>query len=131
MFTMHRMPKVAAIALTVAALIGTLPASPACAAEMKSEEVVGGWVGELPCPFTTAEPSASDATTVMFECMSGSTWDGTWVGHTVYRVVGTLDVVTGDIHATVDETLVGLVSATRTVGTLHLVGSAEVDGATG
>jgi hypothetical protein len=131
MFTMHCMPKLAAIALAVAALMGTLLASPAPAAELKSAEVVGGWVGELPCPFTAAEPSASDATIVMFECVSGSMWEGTWVGHTLYRAAGTLDVVSGDIHATVDETLVGLVSATRAAGTLHLVGSVEVDGATG
>lgn len=77
MFTMRCTPKPATIALAVAALIGTLLASPAPAAEPKSTEVVGGWVGALPCPFTSAKPSASSPTVVPFECVSGAIWDGT------------------------------------------------------
>lgn len=131
MITMRFSIKVAGIVLVVAGLTGTFLAPSVEAAELKTEDVVGGWVGELPCPFTSAEPSASGAATVAFECVSGTTWDGSWVGHTFYRVAGTLDVVRGDIHATVDETLVGAVSVTHAAGTLHLLGTVEVDGATG
>jgi hypothetical protein len=131
MIAMRFFIKVAGIVLVAAGLTGTLPAPSVAAAELNTEDVVGGWVGELPCPFTSAEPSASGATTIAFECASGTTWDGSWVGHTFYRVAGTLDVVGGDIHAIVDETLVGLVSTTRAAGTLHLLGTVDVDGATG
>lgn len=131
MIAMRFFIKVAGIVLVTAGLTGTLPAPSVAAAELKTEGVVGGWFNGLPCPFTAAEPPASNSSTVAFECMSGSIWDGSWVGHTLYRVAGTLDVVTGDIHATVDETLLGVVSATRAAGTLHLVGTADVDGETG
>jgi hypothetical protein len=131
MITIRSFVKAAGVALVAAGLVGSLLAPSVEAAESKTEDVVGGWLGELPCPFTSVAPSAGSATTVAFVCVSGTTWDGSWVGHTVYRVAGTLDVASGDIHATIDETLNGLVSATRAAGTLHLVGTVDVDGATG
>jgi hypothetical protein len=117
--------------MIVVGLAGDVAPSPVRAAEVQSEEVVGGWLGELPCPFTAAKPSASAPRFVRFECVSGSTWDGVWVGHTVYKAVGTLDIATGDIHAIVGETLFGVISATRAAGTLKLIGTVDVDGATG
>jgi len=100
------------VALIVIALMSNTVMPRARAAEARTDEVVGGWFGELPCPFTAATPSPSTPTIVPFECVSGSTWDGTWVGHTVYRAEGTFDLATGDLHATVDETLFGVVSTT-------------------
>lgn len=128
MTRIHLLPKAAGIAV-LAGLTALLPGSPAQAAELETEEVVGGWVGELPCAFTSATPSASQPSLVRFECVSGTTWDGAWVGHTVYRVTGTLDGATGDVHGTVDETFVGLVGVTHRPGTLHLLGRVDVDGA--
>ena len=130
-FTMHRMLSLAALALAVAALVETLPASPAIADERKSTEVVGGWVGALPCPFIAGKPSASYPTVVPFECVSGSTWDGTWVGHTVYRATGSVDLLTGDLHGTVDETFVGVPGPSGAPGTLRFLGTVDADGATG
>jgi hypothetical protein len=122
--------KGAGVAVVVAGLMGS-GLFTAEAGESTTEAVVGGWVGELPCPFTSAGPSAGRPTTILFECVSGTTWDGDWLGHTAYRAAGTLDVVSGDFHATLDETLTGLVSATRAGGTLHLLGTVDVVGATG
>ena len=131
MTKLRSMPRVAAIAMVVAGFTVILPGPPVEAAELKAQEVVGGWLNELPCPFTSARPSTATPTVVPFECVAGSTWDGDWVGHTRYRLVGTMDLVTGDFHGKVDETLVGVVGATRVPGTMHLVGTFAVDGATG
>jgi hypothetical protein len=123
--------KAAGVTLAAAGLIATLLMPSAGAAEFTTQTVIGGWIGELPCPFTSAAPSADNQSAVPFECVSGTTWDGAWVGHTVYRAVGTVDLVSGDFHATLDETLTGLVAATRQAGTLHLLGTVDVVGATG
>ena len=130
MTTMRSIPKLVGMAITVTAAAGSLLVAPAAAAEPKAEEVRGGWFGALPCPFTSVSPPASSSTVVPFECVSGSMWDGAWAGQTAYRLVGTMDLVSGDIHATLDETLVGMVSATRRPGLLHLAGTVDVDGAT-
>jgi hypothetical protein len=92
--------------------------------------VRGGWLGELPCGLTSVAPSPSTPTTLTFSCASGTTWDGVWAGHTHYVVNGTLDLVTGNASGTIDETLVGVVTASASPGTLHLVGTFDVDGAT-
>ena len=127
MVTMHSLTTFVGVAMALSGLLAT----PVAATDPKAEEVLGGWFGELPCPFTSVVPSLSSPTIIPFECVSGSTWDGGWAGHTVYRAVGTLDLVSGDIHATVDETLVGVVAATQESGTLQLVGTVDIDGATG
>ena len=101
------------------------------AAVVKTEDLVGGWVGDLPCPLRSAELSAGNPMTVRFECVSGTTWDGDWVDYTVYRAVGVLDVVSGDSRTALDEALTGLLAATRAVGTPHRVGTVEVVAATG
>jgi hypothetical protein len=92
--------------------------------------VRGGWIGELPCLFTALAPGGSKPTVVSFTCTSGTTWDGTWTGHTHYVVRATLDLVTGSGTGTIDETLVGIVTAGASPGTMHLLGTLNVDGAT-
>lgn len=131
MTTTRALVRTAGLAVAGAGLITSLLTPSATAADTPTQPVLGGWIGELPCPFISASPTASSPTTVPFECVSGTTWDGDWVGHTVYRVVGTVDLVTGDLHATLDETLTGLVAATHGAGTLHLLGTVHVVGATG
>jgi len=123
--------KGAGLAVAAVGLIASLLVPSAAAAESTTQNVVGGWVGELPCPYTALSPAAGGLTNVPFECVSGTTWDGAWVGHTVYRAVGTMNVLTGDFHATLDETLTGVIAATHAPGTLHLLGTVDVDGDTG
>jgi hypothetical protein len=130
MITMRAFIRFGGVTLVAAGLSGVFGSPPVGAGQLKTEDVVGGWLGELPCLFTSATPSAS-ARAVPFECVSGTAWDGAWVGHTTYRAVGTFDAASGDIHATIDETFVGLVSATRAAGTLHLLGTVDIDGASG
>lgn len=104
--------------------------SPVGADELQTQPVVGGWIGALPCLITSVAPTSSSPTTVPLECVSSTTFTGSWTGHTVYRLSGVLDLLTGDLHGFVDETLVGVVTSTRAAGTLHLVGPLVVDGAT-
>jgi hypothetical protein len=121
----------AGVAIAATGLVGSLLLPSAAAAQSATEQVVGGWIGELPCAYTWLSPRADGAAGVPFECVSGTTWDGAFVGHTVYRAVGTANLVTGDLHATLDETLTGLVAATHAPGTLHLLGTVDVAGADG
>ena len=130
MFTMRCMPKRSVIALAVAGFVAIVPTAPVGAAEVESTEVVGGWVGELPCPFTSAKPSAATQTVVAFDCASGTIWDGSWVGHTLYKATGTVELLTGDLHGTLDETLVGAPAGSGATGTLHLTGTVDIDGRT-
>ena len=131
MIAVRFLAKVVGSFVVAAGLTLTVAPPPVAAVEFHAEDVVGGWVGELPCPFTSLTPGSGSTTTAAFECVSGTTWDGVWTGHTMYRVAGTLDVVSGDMHATIDETLIGLVAATQATGTLHLLGAVDVVGATG
>jgi hypothetical protein len=96
-------------------LTGSAPVPSAEAAVVETEDVLGGWIGEPPCPLTSAAPSAGNPTTVPFECVSGALW----VAHTAHRAVGTLDLVCGDFPATVDERLTALVATIRAAGTRH------------
>ena len=114
--------------LAVGARLVTIPATHASTPTRTS--VMGGWIGELPCVFTSATPTPSRPTLLPISCTSGTTWDGDWAGHTHYVVAGTLDVVTGNFHGTIDETLIGMVTRSRAVGTLHLIGTVDLDGAT-
>jgi hypothetical protein len=123
--------KRAGLTLATTGLLGSVLMPSAAAAESITDNVIGGWVGELPCPYTSLSPFAGGSTGVPFECVSGTTWDGAWVGHTVYRAVGTMNLITGDFHATLDETLTGMVAAAHAPGTLHLLGTVDVDGLTG
>lgn len=107
--------------------MGTLAVPPLRAAAFRTEDVVGGWVGELPCLVTSAAPSASAPTMLPIECVSGTTWLGSWTGHSLLRAFGTLDLATGDAHASIDETFFGVVTATRAPGALHLLGTVDLD----
>jgi hypothetical protein len=124
------MAKIALVLTASGGLMVPMVAPQARADEWPTQEVVGGWIGVLPCLITSAKPTSSSPTTVPFECVSGTTFNGSWTGHTVYRLSGTLDLLTGDLHGFVDETLVGIVTSTRAAGTLHLAGRLAVDGAT-
>jgi hypothetical protein len=128
MTRMRCVTKIAGVVVAATGLMASL-APPVRAEEPRTEDVVGGWVAELPCLVTSAAPALSTPTTVPLSCASGTTWDGSWTGHTFYRLSGTLDLVTGDFHGDVDEMLVGFVTVTRAAGTLHLVGTLDVDGA--
>jgi hypothetical protein len=56
-------------------------------------------------------------------------WDGTWTGHTVFVATGTFNAASGDADATIDRTFVGFVTADRAAGTMHLIGTMHIDGA--
>src|SRR5437763_12914788 len=91
MTRMSCVTKSAGVVMAAAGLMASL-APPVRAEESRTEDLVGGWVGELPCLLTSAAPAASTPTTVPFKCASGTTWDGSWTGHSLYRLSGTLDL---------------------------------------
>ena len=99
------------------------------AASSGRQSVQGGWVGELPCAVTSVRP-APGLTTARATCVSGTTWDGAWTGHTRYVVSGTFHLLSGDFNGSIDETFTGVATADRSFGTLHLLGSITVYGAT-
>lgn len=92
-------------------------------------DVRGGYLSVLPTTFTSLKPQPGHPTRASFTLVGGSEWDGSFLGQTYYTAAGTIDLVTGDASGTVDERLVGLVTATRKRGVLHVAGTFEVDGA--
>lgn len=105
-------------------------ALPVNASAARRIAVRGGWVGELPCLFTSYTPSESAPTTGTFSCMSGTTWDGGWTGHTVYTAKGTIDFLTGNASGTLNETFYGVYTGDDSSGTLTFVERFRVYGAT-
>jgi hypothetical protein len=95
------------------------------------QEIQGGWIGALPCVPTTATPEPGQPTTLRpYTCTSGTFWDGGWTGQTHFVATGTLDLVSGDASMTIDETFSGVATEDRSHGTLHLLGTITLDGAT-
>lgn len=92
--------------------------------------VGGGYVSILPTTFTHVAVNRHHPREVRFSLIGGSVWDGSFTGETYYTAEGTLDVVSGDAAGTIDERLVGVVTATHRRGVLHVAGTFRVDGAT-
>lgn len=107
------------------ASVSATPVAAASHAAANRVHIVGGWVTG-PCV-----PTAFNPTSGSMVCQGSSTWDGTWTGQTDYVVRGTLDVVSGNSKGTIDETFVGIDTATHAGGTLHLTERYVLDGATG
>lgn len=118
-----------AVVLVVAGSLLLLPGPAATAASKGTSTVHGGWVGEMPCVITAATPNTDAPTVVPVTCESGTTWDGAWTGHTHYVITTTADLATGDSSGTIDETFIGVDTATSTPGTLHLTGTVTANGA--
>lgn len=115
---MHRLLwKIVIVAIMVAAT--TVPA------EAASTKVEGGWIGPVPCLFTSIDPL-----TGQFSCQSSSSWDGALTGVTFYSGEGTLDLTTGDASGTIKETFHGVATADGSTGTLELIEKFTLNGAT-
>jgi len=113
------------IAVAGAVLAGPMPGS------ASSETVVrGGYLSVLPTTFTHVKPNPRHPGRVAFTLVGGSVWDGSFTGHTYYTASGTYDLVSGDVSGTVDERLIGVVTATRRRGILHVAGTFRLDGST-
>jgi hypothetical protein len=120
---------VRAVVLVAAGSLVLLPGPAATAAPKVTSTVYGGWVGELPCVVTAATLNTGGPAVVPVTCESGTTWDGAWTGHTRYVIATTADLATGDSSGTIDETFIGVDTATSTPGTLHLTGTVTAHGA--
>lgn len=118
------------LAVAALAIVLLVNGHPATATTTAPVTIYGGWAGELPCLITAATANPSDPTTMPLTCESGTTWDGAWTGHTRYVIATTADFSTGDSSGTIDETFIGVDTATKTPGTLHLVGTVTADGST-
>jgi hypothetical protein len=115
--------------LAMAAVLAVM-AGPAPGRASTETIVRGGYLSVLPTTFTSVAVDRHHPTLVTFTLVGGSIWDGSFTGHTYYKAAGTLDLTSGDAWGTVDERLIGIVTATRKVGTLHVAGTFRVDGAT-
>jgi hypothetical protein len=128
---MHSSRIVGAALLAAAITPWAAPPSAVGAATTARHEIQGGWIGALPCVITAAIPEPGRPTTLRpATCTSGTVWDGVWTGQTHFVAVGTLDLVSGDLSATIDETFYGVTTEDRSYGTLHLLGTISIDGAT-
>jgi hypothetical protein len=116
------------VAAGAAVLTLLVPAN--ASAKAHAQPVRGGWVGALPCAFTSLTPSSSDPTQDAFSCVSGTVWDGSWTGQTMYTAQGTINLLTGDARGTLDETFYGVSTLDQTTGTLHFLERFFVQGAT-
>jgi hypothetical protein len=108
------------VALLIVALVGCGGAE----AGSHRQIVRGGFLAPVPCAVTSIDPSGA------FSCTSVEVWDGVWNGVNHYTASGHIDVLTGDVHARVDETFTGVALPEQTSGTLHLFARVDVDGAT-
>jgi len=88
-------------------------------------EVRGAFLAPIPCLFTKIHP-----VTGSFTCASVEYWDGVLNGVNRYTATGTFDLVSGDVHGTVDEVFTGVALPDRSRGTLHFAATFSVDGAT-
>lgn len=103
-------------------------ATPASAS--KKQLVSGGWIGAIPCAFTSYTPSPETPTAGTFSCSSGTFWDGGWTGQTTYTVNGKIDFLTGDSSGTLTETFYGVYTGDQSSGTLSFVERYRLVGAT-
>lgn len=93
----------------MAAALGASVCATAATAEARSSSVSGQWVNALPCVPTgplAADPGLDPAATPL-ECVGSSTWTGTFRGVTTFRVQGIYNLVTGELHGTIDEWFAG------------------------
>ncbi|MEA2617439.1 MAG: hypothetical protein QOE72_3222 [Chloroflexota bacterium] len=128
---MRRSHIVGAAFLAVAITPWAAPPSPVGAATPARKEIQGGWIGALPCVTTAATPEPGRPTTLRpATCVSGTFWDGVWTGHTHFVATGTQDLVSGDMSMTIDEIFYGVATEDHSRGTLHLLGTITIDGAT-
>ena len=112
--------------VAVVAVIG----GPAPGRAAVSTDVRGGYLSILPTTFTSVATTPHHPAQLKFTLVGGSVWDGSFTGHTLYTASGTFDVISGDVRGTIDERLIGIDTATRKRGILHVVGTFAVDGAT-
>jgi hypothetical protein len=127
---MHSSHIVGAACLAAAITPWAAPTSAVDAATTRRHEIQGGWIGILPCIPTAATPEPGRPTTLRrFTCISGTFWDGMWTGQTHFVATGTVDLVSGNMSTTIDETFYGVATEERSRGTLHLLGTVTVDGA--
>jgi hypothetical protein len=103
---------------------------PNAASASKKQEIRGGWIGAVPCAFTSYNPSPGAPTTGTFTCTSGTFWDGSWTGQTMYTAKGTINFLTGDSSGTLDETFYGIATADQSSGTLRFSERYRIYGAT-
>ena len=114
----------------LAVIVLAVVAFPTAASAAKKQSVGGGWIGAIPCAFTSYTPSPGAPTTGDATCSSGSFWDGSWTGQTTYTAKGKINFLTGDSTGTVDETFNGISTSDDSTGTLHFLERYHLDGAT-
>ena len=110
------------VALAAGLLLVASPA--ALASSPRTEHVEGDWVNSLPPVITAYDPGSGH-----FSGSGSSVWTGSWSGTTTWTTTGTLNLLTGDVEGTLDETFDGS-SADGGRGTLHFTETYTVDGAT-
>ena len=116
--------------IVMCVIVLVVAGTPATASASHKIAVRGGWIGAVPCAFTSYTPSADAPTTGTFDCTSGTLWDGGWTGQTVYTVHGKINFLTGDSSGTLSETFYGVYTGDQSSGTLTFVEKYRLDGAT-
>lgn len=102
-----------ALALVV---VGTL-AAPTASAEPRGSTrsaVAGGWEGSPP-----AIPTSIDPETGKFTVVGHAVFNGDWVGVSVFRMTGTVDLTDGSYVATAQSEFTGTWLADQSRGTLY------------
>lgn len=69
--------------------------------------------------------------TISFGCIGGSIYDGDLIGHTVYTAWGTVNLETGDVHATAEQWFTGVYARDGGFGTLHFRSVVDANLSTG
>ncbi|MDX6644251.1 MAG: hypothetical protein QOD76_2213 [Solirubrobacteraceae bacterium] len=85
--------------------------------------VSGTFAEPVPPVITAYDPGSGN-----FYAYGGSVWTGTWSGATTWTTSGTVNLLTGDVKGTIDETFIGR-SDDGGTGTLRFTETYTVNGA--
>lgn len=114
-----RITRSRAASLFVGFLVTAIVTLPAAADNAK---IRGNWYDDgAPCLIPTggAPGPGVPPESVSFGCVGGSVYDGDWIGHTIYSAQGTVDLETGDVHATADQWFTGIYGRDGSFGSVH------------
>lgn len=123
-----RSPSASLLLVFLVTVIVTLPAG------AHNTKIRGNWFDDAsPCLIPTggAPGPGVPPETVSFSCVGGTIDVGDWFGHTIYTAKGTVDLETGDVHATADQWFTGSYARDGGFGSVHLSSIVDANLSTG
>ena len=126
-----RMMRGGVASLFLVFLVTVILMLPAGAANAK---IRGNWYDDAsPCLIPTggAPGPGVPPESISFSCVGGTIYTGDWIGHAIYTARGTVDLATGEVHATADQWFTGIYARARSFGSVHFSSIVDANLSTG